>query len=134
MKRASLWRCWREGEAAPMHKLPEILAPAGEAACLPAAVAGGADAVYLGLRHARGRAANFKRHDLAGHVAYCHAHGLKVYVVLNTLVHDDELPKALDLAQAAYLAGVDAAIIQDWGLWQAMATQVPALRAMPRPR
>jgi collagenase-like PrtC family protease len=112
-----------------MPALPEILAPAGEAACLSAAVAGGADAVYLGLRHfnARGRAANFKRHDLAGHVAYCHAHGLKVYVVLNTLVHDDELPKALDLAHAAYLAGVDAAIIQDWGLWQAMAQEVPGL-------
>lgn len=109
---------------------PEVLAPAGSPDCLPAAVAGGADAVYLGLRHfnARGRAENFRTAELAHHVAYLHRHGLKAYVVFNTLVHDDEYPKALTLARAACEAGVDAAIIQDLGLWTVLAREVPGLK------
>ncbi len=108
---------------------PEVLAPAGAPECLPAAVAGGADAVYLGLRHfnARGRAENFRKADLPRHVAYLHRHGLKCYVVLNTLVHDDEHAKALDLAWHAQVAGVDAAIIQDLGLWRLLRRTVPGL-------
>ena len=108
---------------------PEVLAPAGSPDCLPAAVAGGADAVYLGLRHfnARGRAENFRKSDLPRHVDYLHGHGLKCYVVFNTLVHDDEHPKALDLATHAHHAGVDAVIVQDLGLWQALARELPDL-------
>ncbi len=108
---------------------PEVLAPAGAPDCLPAAVAGGADAVYLGLRHfnARGRAENFRTADLARQVDYLHGHGVRAYVVLNTLVHDDEHPKALALARAAHEAGVDAVIVQDLGLWDALARELPAL-------
>ena len=108
---------------------PEVLSPVGGPDCLPAAVAGGADAVFLGLRHfnARGRAENFRKADLPRHVEYLHQHGVKCYVVLNTLVHDDELPKALDLAKAAHGAGVDAAIIQDLGLWSLLTREVPGL-------
>ncbi len=108
---------------------PEILAPAGSPECLPAAVAGGADAVYLGLRHfnARGRAENFRKADLPRYVAYLHRHGLKCYVVLNTLVHDDEHAKAVDLAWHAHVAGVDAAIIQDLGLWRLLRRTIPGL-------
>lgn len=108
---------------------PEVLAPVGGPDCLPAAVAGGADAVYLGLRHfnARGRAENFRLAHLPRHVAYLHRHGLKCYVVFNTLVHDDEYPKAIRMAHAATEAGVDAAIIQDLGLWTALGREVPHL-------
>ena len=110
--------------------LPEVLSPVGSPDCLPAAVAGGADAVFLGLRHfnARGRAENFRKADLRTHVRYLHDHDVKCYVVLNTLVHDDEFPKALDLAQAASDAGVDAAIIQDLGLWRLLTREVPGLK------
>ena len=54
--------------------LPEVLSPVGSPDCLPAAVAGGADAVFLGLRHfnARGRAENFRKADLRTHVRYLH--------------------------------------------------------------
>jgi putative protease len=112
-----------------MSVVPEVLAPAGGPDCLPAAVAGGADAVYLGLRHfnARGRAENFRTAELARHIAYLHRHGLKCYVVLNTLVHDDEHPKALHLAWHAREAGADAAIVQDLGLWSALARDLPGL-------
>ncbi|MCS6970968.1 MAG: U32 family peptidase [Planctomycetes bacterium] len=110
-------------------KRPEILAPAGDRECLPAAVAAGADAVYLGLRHfnARGRAENFRRRELPGLVAWLHRQGLRCYLVLNTLVHDDEFAKALDLAWHAQLAGVDAVIVQDLGLWRLLRQQLPEL-------
>ncbi len=112
------------------RRLPEVLAPAGAPDCLPAAVAGGADAVFLGLRHfnARGRAENFRKAELPRQVAYLHQHGLNCYVVMNTLVHDDEYPKALDLAHAAHQAGVDALIIQDLGLWRALTRELPGIR------
>ncbi len=108
---------------------PEILAPVGEARCLEAAVAGGADAVYMGLRHfnARGRAANFRLVDLPRQVGYLHHHGLKCYIVFNTLLHDDEFEKAEKMARAALAAGVDAAIIQDLGLWTLLRARVPDL-------
>ena len=111
----------------PARRIPEILAPAGEPACLPAAVAGGAHAVYFGLRHfnARGRAENFRLAELPGHVDWLHGHGLKCYVVLNTLLHDDEFPKALELAAAAHRAGVDATIVQDLGLWSLLRRELP---------
>lgn len=112
------------------RRRPEVLAPVGSPDCLPAAVAGGADAVFLGLRHfnARGRAENFRKAELAHHVAYLHHHRVKCYVVMNTLVHDDEYPKALDLAAAAHAANVDAVIIQDLGLWRALARELPGLK------
>ncbi len=113
-----------------VRRRPEVLAPVGSPDCLPAAVAGGADAVFLGLRHfnARGRAENFRKAELAHHVAYLHHHGVKCYVVMNTLVHDDEYPKALDLAAAAHAAKVDAVIIQDLGLWRALTRELPGLK------
>ncbi len=109
---------------------PEILAPAGAPDCLPAAVAGGADAVFLGLRHfnARGRAENFRKADLGRHVAYLHRHGVKAYLVMNTLLHDDEYAKAFELAGCADDAGIDAVIIQDIGLWRALAREFPRLK------
>lgn len=112
------------------RRRPEVLAPVGSPDCLPAAVAGGADAVFLGLRHfnARGRAENFRKAELAHHVAYLHHHHVKCYVVMNTLVHDDEYAKALDLAAAAHAAKVDAVIIQDLGLWRALARELPGLQ------
>ncbi len=108
---------------------PEILAPAGSPDCLPAAVAGGANAVYLGLRHfnARGRAENFRLADLPNHMDYLHHHGLKGYVVLNTLLHDDEFNKALDMACRAHQAGIDAVLVQDLGLWHCLREHIPDL-------
>ncbi len=86
--------------------------------------------MFLGLRHfnARGRAENFRKADLPAYVRYLHENDIKCYVVMNTLVHDDEFPKALDLAGAAADAGVDAAIIQDLGLWRLLTREVPQLK------
>ena len=98
--------------------LPELLAPAGDFECLVAAVKGGADAVYIGgkLFSARAYAKNFDLDEIKRSVAYCHLHGVKLYVTMNILLFDNELSEALSFARELYLAGVDALIVADLGL------------------
>ena len=99
-------------------RLPELLAPAGDFDCLVAAVKGGADAVYIGAKAfgARAFAKNFEIEEIERAVAYCHFHGVKLYVTLNTLIKDSEMAEALRLAEALYVSGVDALIVCDLGL------------------
>lgn len=96
----------------------EILAPAGSYESLVAAVRSGADAVYLGIEsfNARRSADNFDADGLVKAVNYCHKHGVKVHLALNTLVSDDELEDAQDAVRLACKADVDAIIVQDLGL------------------
>ena len=63
-----------------------------------AAVSGGADAIYLGYGNfnARRNARNFTEEEFAQTVSYCHVRGVKVYLTLNTLVSDRELPAAVE--------------------------------------
>ena len=67
---------------------PEIMAPAGDKDCFLAALAAGADAVYLGLKHfsARMQAQNFSISELSRLANLAHGKGVKVYVAMNTLV------------------------------------------------
>ena len=96
----------------------ELLAPAGSPEALMTAVQAGADAVYLGLGpfNARRNAKNFTPETLPDQVAYCHQRGTKVYLTLNTLVTDRELPQAAETAAQAARAGVDAILVQDLGV------------------
>ena len=98
----------------------ELLAPAGSREALLAAVQNGADAVYMGLGsfNARRGARNFTDDDFAHAVEYCHLHGVRVYLTLNTLLTDRELPEAAEALRKASRWGVDAVLVQDWGLWQ----------------
>ena len=98
--------------------VPELLAPAGEPDALRAAVAAGADAVYLGLGELNARAANegFTMAELRRGCALAHAHGVRVYVALNALVRDAELDAAVRFAREARAAGADAFIVADAGL------------------
>jgi putative protease len=97
---------------------PELLAPAGDRACLMAAVENGADAVYLGLqRHnARARATNFDGAELGEIMTLLHRRGVKGYVTLNTLVFPRELPDLEATLRDLVEAGADAVIVQDLGL------------------
>ena len=99
-------------------KKHEILAPAGDFDALVAAVMGGADAVYLGLDvfNARIRAKNFTLENIGDAVRLCHAHGVKVYVTLNTQLYNRELSKMLEYVGAIYENGVDALIVADLGV------------------
>ncbi len=94
---------------------PEILAPAGGADQLTAAVRCGADAVYLGAGgfNARQNAKNFGDGALAGAVSYAHIRGVKVHVTVNTLVMDAELAKLDGTVREIAQAGADAVIVQD---------------------
>jgi len=100
------------------NKLPELLAPCGSMEALEAALAGGADAVYLGgtMFNARMNAKNFDRAELTEAVKKCHGVGARIYVTFNTLVYDREMKSALEYAKFLYEAGVDALIIADIGL------------------
>ena len=76
-----------------MSRNVEILAPAGSMECLRAAVAAGADAVYLGgIRFgARAYAQNLSEEDLVQAIEYVHVHGRKIYMTVNTLLKDREM-------------------------------------------
>lgn len=95
---------------------PEVLAPAGDEAALGAALAAGADAVYLGLDdgfNARARAANFALADLPAVARRVHRAGARLHVTLNTLVFEPELDTVERIVRGVAAAGVDAIIVQD---------------------
>ncbi len=110
-------------------KLPELLAPAGDMDCLYAAVAAGADAVYVGGKRfgARAFARNFEIEELAQAVRYCRLHGVKLYVTLNTLIEDREMTDAVQYAAELYRIGVDALIVADLGAIAAIRRHAPGL-------
>jgi len=95
----------------------ELLAPAKDLACGRAALDSGADAVYIGAPQfgARTQVGN-SLDSIAKLVEHAHTYWARVYVTVNTLLHDDELPQAVRLLHQLYSIGVDAAIIQDVGL------------------
>lgn len=107
--------------------VPELLAPAGGPEALLAAVAAGADAVYLGLKafSARVSALNFSLDELSCAARVAHAHGVRVYVALNIHVADGELAGAVDQARAAQAAGADAFIVADLGLADVLRRELP---------
>lgn len=112
-----------------MDKPLEILAPAGSPEALEAAVRCGADAVYLGASafHARRNSPSFSDEDLPQVVAYCHSRGTAVHLTLNTLIREEELDRALSIAETACASGVDALIVQDLGLARRIHACAPEL-------
>ncbi|TNL06189.1 collagenase-like protease [Kosakonia cowanii] len=97
----------------------ELLSPARDTAIAIAreAILHGADAVYIGGPGfgARHNAGNSLR-DIAELVPFAHRYGAKVFITLNTILHDDELEPAQKLIGDLYQAGVDALIVQDMGV------------------
>lgn len=95
----------------------ELLAPAGGMEQLRAAVAFGADAVYLAAERfgMRARAANFRMDEIPAAVAFAHDHGVKVHVTCNILMHPDDIDGLPPFFRALDAAGVDAFIIGDLG-------------------
>lgn len=91
-----------------------LLAPARNLEVGIAAIQAGADAVYIGAPEFGARqAASNSLEDIAQLVKYAHRFGVQVLVTLNTLLHEDEYPRACALAHELYNIGVDALIIQD---------------------
>lgn len=108
----------------------EILAPCGSPETLEAALNSGADAVYLGLSSfsARRNAANFTFDEFADSVRTAHRQGTRVYVTLNTLVFDDELPELKKAILRIAEAKADGVIVQDFGVVRLIKELAPSLR------
>ena len=96
-------------------------------AALHAAVAGGADAVYLGLEtfNARRGADNFTLETLREACDFAHLRGVSVYVTMNTIILPDEVGEALECVRQAYRAGADGFIVQDIGLAAEISRTLP---------
>jgi 23S rRNA 5-hydroxycytidine C2501 synthase len=103
----------------------ELLSPARDAAIAREAILHGADAVYIGGPGfgARHNASN-SLSDIAGLIPFAHRFGAKVFVTLNTILHDDELEPAQRLITDLYQTGVDALIVQDMGV---LALDIPPI-------
>lgn len=107
----------------------ELLSPAGTREALIAAVQNGANAVYLGAQalNARAGAGNFSPEELRWAVDYAHERGVSVHVTVNTIVREDETPLLNDVASQLARAGVDAAIVQDFGVAARLRSFLPSL-------
>ncbi len=112
-----------------MNNHPEILAPVGSTEQLLAAVRSKANAVYLGTKNfnARRNADNFDNFNLNEAVKYCHSYGVKVYVTLNTIVFDKELPSLYETVKEIAESGADAVIVQDFATVKAVKKICPSL-------
>jgi putative protease len=109
--------------------LPELLAPAGSPEAFRAAVAAGADAVYLSGKRfgARKFAQNFTDEEIEGAIDFAHRRGVCVYVTINTLIHDRELAHVGKYLLWLYSIGVDAVLVQDTGVAALAKRIVPEL-------
>ena len=113
-----------------MQKRVEILSPAGSYESLKAAIAAGADAVYIGGSRfgARAFADNLNEEQLLEVIDYVHLHGRKIYLTINTLLKEKELKNELyDYLLPYYKQGLDAVIVQDIGVLQYVKEQFPDL-------
>ncbi|QEF96057.1 putative protease YhbU precursor [Stieleria maiorica] len=98
---------------------PELLAPAGDWDCARAAIENGADAIYFGLDcgfNARHRAKNFHLDDLPELMKLLRSRGVRGYTTMNTLVFPSELPRLVPVIERIAESGVDAVLVQDFGV------------------
>lgn len=107
----------------------ELLAPVGTFDAFKAAIAAGADAVYLGGSKygARAYAGNFDNGEIIEAIKLAHVYNVKVYVTINILIYDNELADIISYVNFLYINDVDAVIIQDLGLMNAICQYFPDL-------
>ena len=107
----------------------EILAPAGSFESMVAAVNAGADAVYIGGSRfgARAYANNLDEEMMIRAIDYVHLHGAKIYMTVNTLVKEKELPDLYEYLKPYYEAGLDAVIVQDLGVFRYVREHFPKM-------
>jgi putative protease len=106
----------------------ELLAPAGNAEIGKAAVDHGADAVYIGAPRFSARAnAGNSMEDIRGLIDYAHLFNARVYLALNTILTDGEIPEALSMISEAFNAGADGLIFQDMGLLELDLPPIPLI-------
>ena len=107
----------------------EILAPAGSIDRMKAAFAGGADACYIGGKNfgARAYADNPEEKELVEAIYYAHIHDKKLYMTINTLIKEDEMKGLYNYVLPYYRAGIDAVLVQDFGVLKFLRENFPDL-------
>lgn len=105
----------------------ELLAPAGSVTALKAVIEAGADAVYIGGSRfgARAYAENPDESDLVSALDYAHRRGVRVYLTVNTLLKETELCELVDYIKPYYIHGVDAVLVQDFGVLKVLHENFP---------
>ncbi len=113
-----------------MKKKPELLLPAGNAEAFYAAIEGGADAIYLGLKafNARARAMNFNNRQLPVLIKEAHKSNVHIHVTLNTVIKNQELGEVLNQLHFLNKVQPDAVIIQDLGVAYLAKRYFPSLK------
>lgn len=111
-----------------LHQM-ELLAPGGDLEAIKAAIVAGTDAIYLGLNkfNARNRATNVCFEDLQGIIRIAHQHNCKVFLTLNIIIVDSEIPAIIKLLNRLTNTNIDGVIIQDLGLFYIINTYFPPL-------
>ena len=107
----------------------ELLSPAGDMESLLEAIHNGADAVYLAMKSfgARKFAKNFSEEEIIEAIKLCHLYGVRIYVTMNTLVKESEVEDFLEQVKYLHINGVDAIIMQDFGMISLVRKMYPNL-------
>lgn len=107
----------------------ELLSPAGDFETLKQAIHNGCDAIYLGGKKfgARKFASNFDDEEMIKAIKYCHLYGVKIYVTVNTVIFENEVDSFLEYVTFLHRSGVDAVIMQDFGMISLVRKVLPNL-------
>ena len=102
----------------------ELLAPGGDLDSIKAAILAGADAIYCGLNkfNARNRASNISFEELMGVIHHAHKHSCKVFLTINIIIIESEIPDLISLLNRLINTSIDAVIVQDLGLFYLLRT------------
>lgn len=108
---------------------PELLAPVGNLDAFYLAIANGADAVYFAGKKfgARAHISNFANEEISEMINYAHRYHVKVYITINTIIKENEFAEVKSFVDFLVTAGVDAIIVQDWGLLYYIRSSYPSL-------
>jgi U32 family peptidase len=113
-----------------MKRKIELLAPGGDIDSIKAAILAGADAVYCGLNkfNARNRAANISFDDLQGILRLAHKNNCKVFLTLNIIILDSEIPALFKLLNKLVNTTIDGVIVQDLGIFYLLSKYFKSLK------
>ena len=108
----------------------ELLAPGGDIDCIKAAIAAGANAIYCGLDkfNARNRATNITFDNLHGIVRLAHDNNCQIFITLNIIIVDSEIPAIIGLLNRLVNTDIDGVIIQDLGMFYLLNKHFPRLK------
>ena len=112
-----------------MTRKIELLAPGGDVNAIKAAIVAGANAIYCGLDvfNARNRASNLSFNELNGVIRLAHEYDCEVFLTLNVVILERELPSLINLFNQLVNTGIDGIVVQDLGIFNLVKKYFPSL-------